>query len=52
MGEWWCCECHMMPARMLLPDTNRRLCGVCAHRLAVCKDLALRIKRVSLKASS
>lgn len=34
-GPTTCDNCHAVPARMLLPDTRRYLCGVCAHRLKV-----------------
>ena len=50
--DQWCCECRKAPAKMVLPDTGRRICGVCAHRLAVAQDLALRIEGARLKASS
>ncbi len=38
-----CDVCGQAPARMLLPDSRRWLCGVCAHRLAVATDLARRV---------
>jgi len=42
--DTWCCECGLKPARMWLPDTKRRICGVCAHQLAIAQNLAGRVK--------
>ena len=38
-----CPICGSFPARMYLPDSKRWICGVCAQRLAVARDLAKRI---------
>jgi len=39
-----CDACGDWPASGWLRDTDRYLCGVCAHRLMVAKDLAQRIR--------
>jgi hypothetical protein len=45
-----CDYCGERPARMLLRDSKRWLCGVCAHRLGIAKDLARRIHRAKVRA--
>ena len=46
----WCCACGRSPAKMMLPTSGLRICGVCAHQLAVAQDLARRIVAVKRRA--
>lgn len=52
MSERACDCCDAKPAKMLLPQSGRYLCGVCAHRLACAKDLSRRIRKTILRESS
>ena len=47
-----CTVCEGYPAKGILPDTFRPICGVCAHRLRVARDLAIRIATAKRKVAA
>ena len=47
-----CDHCGYVGYTGWLRDTDRWLCGLCAHRLAIAKDLALRIARAKRRTAA